>query len=172
VIKDANEYDLTDDAARQRTYFLDDRKLPKAQDNAKPSDPKQYDAYFEGENLVAKEDLPHSVRVTREFQPQPGGMQLIEHVTIETNHSNGYVELNLAYDRVGQVPPPPAPPAAAKAQETSAAPAGGAPHAITSATTANGSGSSDPNAPPATVPNATQNGPSDVPTLKRPTNPQ
>ena len=171
VIKDANEYDLTDDAARQRTYFLDDRKLPKAQDNAKPSDPKQYDAYFEGENLVAKEDLPHGVRVTREFQPQPGGMQLIEHVTIETNHSNGYVELNLAYDRVGQVPPPPAP-AAAKAQETSAAPAGGAPHAITSATTANGSGSSDPNAPPATVPNATQNGPSDVPTLKRPTNPQ
>jgi hypothetical protein len=174
VIKDPNEYDMTDDAARQRTYFFDDRKIPKPSDSAKPSDPRQYDAYFEGENLVAKDDLPHAVRVTRQFQPQPGGMQLIEHVTIETNHSNGYVELNLAYDRVGTPPPPPAPPKPQPQQATAAPASNGGSHAITSTTTANGSssGSSDPNAPPATIPNATQGGASDAPTLKRPSNPQ
>ena len=170
VMKD-NEIDLTDDSGRQRTYFTDDRRIAKAE-NQKPGDPKQFDAYWEDVKLVAKEDLPHSVRVTREFTPQPGGMQLLEHVIIETNHSNGYVELNIAYDRVGQPPAPPAP----KTQTASAPANNGAPHAITSVSTPNGpgasSGSSDPNAPPATVPNATQSGASDAPTLKRPTSPQ
>jgi hypothetical protein len=172
LMKD-NEIDLTDDSSRQRTYFTDDRRVAKAE-NQKPSDPKQFDAYWEDVKLVSKDELPHSVRVTREFTPQPGGRQLIEHVTIETNHSNGYVELNLAYDRVGQVPAPPPP--TPKTQTASAPANDGAPHAITSVSTPNGtganSGSSDPNAPPATVPNATQSGTSDAPTLKRPTSPQ
>jgi hypothetical protein len=172
AMKDASEVDLTDDASRQRTYFTDDRRIAKVE-NQKPGDPKQFDAYWEDVKLVAKEDLPHSVRVTREFEVQPGGMELVEHVTIETNHSNGYVELHLSYDRVGALPAPPPP--APKAQTASAGANDGAPHPITSVSTANGaasSTSSDPNAPPATVPNATQSGPSGAPTLKRPSSPQ
>jgi hypothetical protein len=168
-VEKENEIDLSDDASRQRTYFTDDRRIAKPE-NQKPSEPRQFDAYWEDANLVAKEDLPHSVRVTREFQPQPGGRQLVEKITIETNHSNGYVEYQVAYDRVGEPPPPP-PPSAPKpitSTTTAQAPAGGAPP-ITSTTTAPANGG----APPATVPNATQSaGPSDAPTLKRPTSPQ
>ncbi len=164
-----NEIDLTDDASRQRTFFTDDRRIAKAE-NQKPSEPKQFDAYWEDVKLVAKEDLPHSVRVTREFEPQQGGMQLIENVTIETNHANGYVELRLSYDRVGQPPPPPA------NTQTAGATSSG-PKPITSVATApgssSGSSSSSSDAPPATVPNAAQSSaPSDAPTLKRPTTPQ
>ncbi|MGC1383750.1 MAG: hypothetical protein WA823_08225 [Candidatus Acidiferrales bacterium] len=161
-----NEIDLTDDASRQRTYFTDDRRIAKPE-NQKPSEPKQFDAYWEDVKLVAKEDLPHSVRVTREFEPQQGGMQLIETVTIETNHSNGYVELRLSYDRVGQAPPP--------APKTQTAATSNGPKPITSVTTAPGSGStsSSSDAPLSTVPNASQSSaPSDAPTLKRPTSPQ
>jgi hypothetical protein len=165
-----NEIDLTDDASRQRTFFTDDRRIAKAE-NQKPSEPKQFDAYWEDVKLVAKEDLPHSVRVTREFEPQQGGMQLIEYVTIETNHANGYVELRLSYDRVGQPPPPTSP-----TTQTAGATSNG-PRPITSVATAPGSSSGSPasssDAPPATVPNAAQSSaPSDAPTLKRPTTPQ
>jgi hypothetical protein len=172
-----SEIDLKDDVGRERTYFTDDRRVAKAE-NQKPDEAKQFDAYWEGLKLTAKEDLPHSVRVTREFEPQPGGRVLYENVTIETNHSNGYVELKLAYNRVGDAPPPPPP--TVKTAATGDA-GGGTPGAIVSTTTANGGGTgappitstttapNDPNAPPATVPNATQGGTaSGAPTLKRP----
>jgi hypothetical protein len=170
-----SEIDLKDDVGRERTYFTDDRRVAKAE-NQKPDEAKQFDAYWEGLKLTVKEDLPHSVRVTREFEPQPGGRVLYENVTIETNHSNGYVELKLAYNRVGD--PPPQPPPAVKTAGAGDA-GGGTPGAIVSTTTASGGGSApitstttapaDPNAPPATVPNATQGGSaSGAPTLKRP----
>jgi hypothetical protein len=160
--KDSSEIDLKDDVGRERTYFTDDRRVAKAE-NQKADEARQFDAYWEGIKLTAKEDLPHSVRVTREFEPQPGGRVLYENVTIETNHSNGYVELKLAYNRVGDPPPPP-PPAVKTA--TNGDSGGSAP--ITSTTTA----PADPNAPPATVPNAAQGSSSGAPTLKRANPPQ
>jgi hypothetical protein len=177
-----NEIDLKDDVGRERTYFTDDRRVAKAE-NQKPDEAKQFDAYWEGLKLTVKEDLPHSVRVTREFEPQPGGRVLYENVIIETNHANGYVELKLAYNRVGDPPPPP-PPATKTATNGTGDASGGGSAPITSTTTAaaNGGGSApitstttapaDPNAPPATVPNATQGSASGAPSLKRATPPQ
>jgi len=51
-------------------------------------------------------------------------MQLVETVVIETNHSNGYVELKYVYDRVGERPPVPAG-AAAPIKPVALAPKGG-----------------------------------------------
>jgi hypothetical protein len=165
-----NQIDLKDDSGRQRTYFTDDRRVAKLE-NQKPDEPQQFDAYWEDVKLVAREDLPHSVRVTREFEPQQGGMVLFENVTIETNHSNGYLELRLSYDRVGQPPPATTTSTAANGAasggsapitSTTTAPSGGAPPIVSSTTAA----------PPATTPSSTPATPSDAPTLKRPTSPQ
>ncbi len=177
------KFAMKDDSGRQRTYFTDDRRVAKLE-NQKPDEAQQFDAYWEGVKLVAREDLPHSVRVTREFEPQQGGMVLFENVTIETNRANGYVELRLSYDRVGQ-PPPPAAPKTATAKNgtisgsaTGAANGGGGGTPITSTTTAPaGAGGAPPivsstTAPPATTPNATDPAPANAPTLKRPNAPQ
>jgi hypothetical protein len=125
TMKDVNEIDFKDGDGRVRTFFTDDRKVDKPKD-PKPDDPKQFDAYWEDTKLVAKDDLQKSVRVTRSLEPAPGGMQLIENVTIETNHSNGYVELKYVYDRVGERPPVPAGAAGpAPIKSVAAAPKGG-----------------------------------------------
>lgn len=123
TMKDVNEIDFKDGDGRVRTFFTDDRKVDKPKD-PKPDDPKQFDAYWEDAKLVAKDDLQKSVRVTRSLEPAPGGMQLVETVVIETNHSNGYVELKYVYDRVGERPPVPAG-SAAPSKSVALAPKGG-----------------------------------------------
>jgi hypothetical protein len=95
--KDPNneEIDVTDDLGRKRVYYTDGRKV------AKPKDEKyqEFDAYWmESYRLVAEYDGSRGARITRSYEPAPGGKQLYETVRLERTRSYGPVEIRYVYD--------------------------------------------------------------------------
>lgn len=95
--KDPNsqEIDVTDDLGRKRVYYTDGRKVPKPQDEKY----QEFDAYWvESYRLVAEYDGSHGARVTRSYEPAPGGKQLYETVRLERTRSYGPVEIRYVYD--------------------------------------------------------------------------
>jgi hypothetical protein len=95
--KDPNsqEIDVTDDLGRERVYYTDGRKVPKLKDEKY----QEFDAYWvESYRLVAEYDGSHGARVTRSYEPAPGGKQLYETVRLERTRSYGPVEIRYVYD--------------------------------------------------------------------------
>jgi hypothetical protein len=95
--KDPNneEIDVTDDLGRTRVYYTDGRKVPKPKDEKY----QEFDAYWvESYRLVAEYDGAHGARVTRSYEPAPGGKQLYETVRLERTRSYGPVEIRYVYD--------------------------------------------------------------------------
>ena len=95
--KDPNseEIDVTDDLGRKRVYYTDGRKVPKPKDEKY----QEFDAYWvESYRLVAEYDGSHGARVTRSYEPAPGGKQLYETVRLERTRSYGPVEIRYVYD--------------------------------------------------------------------------
>jgi hypothetical protein len=95
--KDSNnqEIDVTDDLGRKRVYYTDGRKVPK------PTDEKyqEFDAYWmESYRLVAEYDGSRGARISRSYEPAPGGKQLYETVRLERTRSYGPVEIRYVYD--------------------------------------------------------------------------
>lgn len=94
---DANnaEIVLTDDLGRERVYYTDGRKVQKPKDDKH----QEFDAYWqESYRLVSEYDGSHGARVTRSFEPAPGGKQLIEIVRLERTRLYGAVEIRYVYD--------------------------------------------------------------------------
>jgi hypothetical protein len=86
---------LTDDLGRERVYYTDGRKVPKPKDDKH----QEFDAYWqESFRLVSEYDGTHGARVTRSFEPAPGGKQLIEIVRLERTRMYGPVEIRYVYD--------------------------------------------------------------------------
>ncbi|MFZ0882561.1 MAG: hypothetical protein WAN14_04120 [Candidatus Acidiferrales bacterium] len=95
--KDSNsqEIDVKDDLGRERVYYTDGRKVPKPKDEKY----QEFDAYWvESYRLVAEYDGSHGARVTRSYEPAPGGRQLYETVRLERTRSYGPVEIRYVYD--------------------------------------------------------------------------
>ncbi|MFZ0522295.1 MAG: hypothetical protein WAL95_14820 [Candidatus Acidiferrales bacterium] len=95
--KDPNsqEIDVKDDLGRERVYYTDGRKVPKPKDEKY----QEFDAYWvESYRLVAEYDGSHGARVTRSYEPAPGGRQLYETVRLERTRSYGPVEIRYVYD--------------------------------------------------------------------------
>lgn len=95
--KDPNsqEIDVKDDLGRERVYYTDGRKVPKPKDEKY----QEFDAYWvESYRLVAEYDGSHGARVTRSYEPAPGGKQLYETVRLERTRSYGPVEIRYVYD--------------------------------------------------------------------------
>jgi hypothetical protein len=95
--KDPNsqEIEVTDDLGRERVYYTDGRKVPKPKDEKY----QEFDAYWvESYRLVAEYDGSHGARVTRSYEPAPGGKQLYETVRLERTRSYGLVEIRYVYD--------------------------------------------------------------------------
>ncbi|MFZ1972717.1 MAG: hypothetical protein WAU89_07720 [Candidatus Acidiferrales bacterium] len=95
--KDSNsqEIDVKDDLGRERVYYTDGRKVPKSKDEKY----QEFDAYWvESYRLVAEYDGSHGARVTRSYEPAPGGRQLYETVRLERTRSYGPVEIRYVYD--------------------------------------------------------------------------
>jgi hypothetical protein len=91
----SQEIDVTDDLGRERVYYTDGRKVPKPKDEKY----QEFDAYWvESYRLVAEYDGTHGARVTRSFEPAPGGKQLYEIVRLERMRSYGPVEIRYVYD--------------------------------------------------------------------------
>ncbi|MGA6961962.1 MAG: hypothetical protein WBY24_16680 [Candidatus Acidiferrales bacterium] len=95
--KDPNDEEIlvTDDLGRERVYYTDGRKVPKPKDEKY----QEFDAYWvESYRLVAEYDGSRGARVTRSFEPAPGGKQLYEIVRLERTRSYGPVEIRYVYD--------------------------------------------------------------------------
>ncbi|MGA7852619.1 MAG: hypothetical protein WCA15_04775 [Candidatus Acidiferrales bacterium] len=95
--KDPNneEIDVTDDLGRTRVYYTDGRKVPKPKEEKY----QEFDAYWvESYRLVAEYDGSHGARVTRTYEPAPGGKQLYETVRLDRTRSYGPVEIRYVYD--------------------------------------------------------------------------
>lgn len=95
--KDANnqEIDVIDDLGRTRVYYTDGRKVPKPKDEKY----QEFDAYWvESYRLVAEYDGSHGARITRSYEPAPGGKQLYETVRLDRTRSYGPVEIRYVYD--------------------------------------------------------------------------
>jgi hypothetical protein len=95
--KDPNSQEIvvTDDLGRERVYYTDGRKVPKPKDEKY----QEFDAYWvESYRLVAEYDGSHGARVTRSYEPAPGGKQLYETVRLERTRSYGPVEIRYVYD--------------------------------------------------------------------------
>lgn len=91
----SQEIEVTDDLGRERIYYTDGRKVPKPKDEKY----QEFDAYWvESYRLVAEYDGSHGARVTRSFEPAPGGKQLYETVRLERTRSYGPVEIRYVYD--------------------------------------------------------------------------
>ena len=91
----SEEIDVTDDMGRKRVYFTDGRKVPKPKDEKY----QEFDAYWvESYRLVAEYDGSHGARVTRSYEPAPGGKELYEIVRLERTRSYGPVEIRYVYD--------------------------------------------------------------------------
>jgi hypothetical protein len=93
--KDA-EVDMTDNLGRKRVFYTDDRKVDKSKDDKY----QELDAHWEDYRLVSEQGDSHTARVTRSFEPAPGGKQMYENVRIERTRSSGPVEIRYVYDLV------------------------------------------------------------------------
>lgn len=102
------EIDVTDDLGRKRVYFTDGRKVQKPKDEKY----QEFDAYWiESYRLVAEYDGSRGARITRSYEPAPGGKQLYETVRLERTRSYGPVEIRYVYDLAGEKNPAEARPA-------------------------------------------------------------
>jgi hypothetical protein len=107
----SEEIDLTDDLGRKRVYYTDGRKVSKAKDEKY----QEFDAYWiESYRLVAEYDGSRGARITRSYEPAPGGKQLYETVRLERTRSYGPVEIRYVYDLAAENSPAEARPASTK----------------------------------------------------------
>jgi hypothetical protein len=89
------EIDVTDDLGRKRVYYTDGRKVPKPKDEKY----QEFDAYWvESYRLVAEYDGSRGARISRSYEPAPGGKQLYETIRLERTRSYGPVEIRYVYD--------------------------------------------------------------------------
>lgn len=98
----SEEIDVRDDLGRQRVYYTDGRKVQKPKDEKY----QEFDAYWiESYRLVAEYDGSRGARITRSYEPAPGGKQLYETVRLERTRSYGPVEIRYVYDLAGEKSP-------------------------------------------------------------------
>src|ERR1700683_186941 len=93
-----NEFDLADDSGNKREFYTDGRKLTKSKDLSD----QEIAAHWEDIRLVSDEKTSHGNRISRTFEPQPGGKKLVETVRIESNRNQSAVEIRYVYDLVPQ----------------------------------------------------------------------
>jgi hypothetical protein len=107
----SEEIDMTDELGRKRVYYTDGRKVQKPKDEKY----QEFDAYWmESFRLVAEYDGSRGARITRSYEPAPGGKQLYETVRLEKTRSYGPVEIRYVYDLAGEKNPAEARPADTK----------------------------------------------------------
>jgi hypothetical protein len=93
-----NEFDLADDTGNKRAFFTDDRKLKKSKDLSYV----EIAAHWEDNRLVSDEKTSRGNRISRTFEPQPGGKKLVETVRIESNRNQSAVDIRYVYDLIPQ----------------------------------------------------------------------
>ena len=96
-----NEFDLADDTGNKRVFFTDDRKLKKSKDLSYV----EIAAHWEDNRLVSAEKTSRGNRISRTFEPQPGGKKLVETVRIESNRNQSAVDIRYVYDLIPQNKP-------------------------------------------------------------------
>jgi hypothetical protein len=98
VAQKDNEFDLADDTDNKRVFYTDDRKLKKSKDLSYV----EIAAHWEENRLVSDEKTSRGNRISRTFEPQPGGKKLVETVRIESNRNQSAVEIRYVYDLIPQ----------------------------------------------------------------------
>ncbi|MGC1583935.1 MAG: hypothetical protein WA766_20815, partial [Candidatus Acidiferrales bacterium] len=98
VAQKDNELDLADDSDNKRTFYTDGRKLKKSKDLSY----QEISAHWEDLRLVSDEKDSRGNKITRTFEPQPGGKKLVETVRIENNRQQSAVFIRYVYDLVPQ----------------------------------------------------------------------
>ena len=93
-----NEFDLADDTGNKRVFYTDDRKLKKSKDLSYV----EIAAHWEDNRLVSDEKTSRGNRISRTFEPQPGGKKLVETVRIESNRNQSAVDIRYVYDLIPQ----------------------------------------------------------------------
>jgi hypothetical protein len=93
-----NEFDLADDTDNKRVFYTDDRKLKKSKDLSYV----EIAAHWEDNRLVSDEKTSRGNRISRTFEPQPGGKKLVETVRIESNRNQSAVDIRYVYDLIPQ----------------------------------------------------------------------
>ncbi len=95
------EVDLTSNAEGfQRTYYTDGRKIEKSKDDANH----ERAAHWDDIRLVSEEKGPRGGKITRTFEPAPGGQQLFETVHYEGGRL-GPIDVRFVYDNAKQEKP-------------------------------------------------------------------
>jgi hypothetical protein len=95
ALKD-NEFDLSDDDNNKRVFYTDGRKLKKSKDLTY----EEIGAHWEQNRLVSDEKNSRGDKISRTFEPQPGGKKLVETVRIENSHRQSSVVIRYVYDLV------------------------------------------------------------------------
>jgi hypothetical protein len=98
VAQKDNEFDLADDTDNKRVFYTDERKLKKSKDLSYV----EIAAHWEDNRLVSDEKTSRGNRISRTFEPQPGGKKLVETVRIESNHNQSAVDIRYVYDLIPQ----------------------------------------------------------------------
>jgi hypothetical protein len=98
VAQKDNEFDLADATDNKRVFFTDDRKLKKSKDLSYV----EIAAHWEDNRLVSDEKTSRGNRISRTFEPQPGGKKLVETVRIESNRNQSAVDIRYVYDLIPQ----------------------------------------------------------------------
>jgi len=93
-----NEFDLADYTGNKREFYTDGRKLKKSKDLSD----QEIAAHWEDIRLVSDEKTSHGNRISRTFEPQPGGKKLVETVRIESNRNQSAVDIRYVYDLIPQ----------------------------------------------------------------------
>ncbi len=93
-----NEFDLADDSDNKRAFYTDGRKLKKSKDLSN----QEISAHWEDTRLVSDEKDSRGDKISRTFEPQPGGKKLVETVRIENNRQQSAVFIRYVYDLVPQ----------------------------------------------------------------------
>jgi hypothetical protein len=93
-----NEIDLADDTDNKRAFYTDGRKLKKSKDLAY----QEISAHWEDIRLVSDEKDSRGNKISRTFEPQPGGKKLVETVRIENNRQQSAVFIRYVYDLISQ----------------------------------------------------------------------
>jgi len=95
ALKD-DEVDLANDDNNKRAFYTDGRKLKKSKDLSN----QEIAAHWEQIRLVSDEKNSRGDKISRTFEPQPGGKKLVETVRIENNRQQSAVSIRYVYDLV------------------------------------------------------------------------
>ncbi len=100
----ANEITLTGDQSRKTILYTDGRTLDKPKDKKDQlQGPEELLAHWDGNKLVAEEQVGKNGSMTRTLELSPDGLQLFEDVHLNLGKKNTDVTIHYVYDAVNPV---------------------------------------------------------------------